>query len=767
MLDVETLAVETLGTVVGTALTTFDHWAAVLPLLVLWLAVSGRIGRGAGFDDLFRDDDHIVYVTDEHGRLDRARWRQRRGWWSTLVASPAFWSTAGLAMLGGLAWARVFRPMSGGDAGWPYLVGTLSVVVVFVWAAARLTLRRPRLDVGARPSGDVRAELFRVVLGGALGAAGFAGLYWLSLEAAAAPWAPEALGEPMPWLNGLMLVSVAAAFRVPYLVSGLAVVALVIGLMALLGLIGAATGTHGEIAALAVGGLLIWSNGTLFKGRVPGLDYDRALKPSDDAGEVTNPNESGGLPQNPAKIPLVEPLERWLDSERRAGREKPVLTILATSGGAYRASFWTALVLDRLSAEAKPGGRFEGLPESIRLIAGASGGMVAGAYFTALSHRDGKPPTDIASAIAQDTVRFQRGQGTGPLGGRGRRLPIPRDSLSPVVQQMIRHDLPAAFLPWARKVDRGVMLDQQWRALQYSFADIATSEANARCPSIIFSPMLIETGSVVYASNLDLRPMRLTRLHPGEGPSAVNDNSVELLDACPEAWHGLTLATATRLNATFPYVSPALSLPVVPNRRVVDSGYYDNYGGDVIAGWLATPEVRDWICANCSGVAILQVRAFRRDDALESRPGRVGRAFQGITSPPEGLFSARAASQLLRNNQQLKLVEQLYEAYLGRPMDEPQFIRRFVFEALADASMSWYLPDGELESLRRLLPDYPGFSLESDMPPIATDNEADGPLARRRAAYVAQQKRLEDEIDALAAFWSKGAEARMRESMAG
>jgi hypothetical protein len=208
-------------------------------------------------------------------------------------------------------------------------------------------------------------------------------------------------------------------------------------------------------------------------------------------------------------------------------------------------------------------------------------------------------------------------------------------------------------------------------------------------------------------------------------------------------------------------VSPAISLPVWPYRRVVDAGYYDNYGGDVIAGWLATPEIQQWVTKHCSGVAILEVRAFTRDSELEAAPKRIGRALQGITSPAEGLFNARAASQLLRNNQQMRLVEALYQARLGREgADAPRFIRRFVFEAYAEASMSWYLPDGELESLRGLLPEKAGFSIaRSEAADEAVKN--DTRLFKRDAKYQQQCEKIADEFYRLKAFWRECGQCRL------
>ena len=730
-----------------------DAWFALGLLAVLWAAVAGIVGKGIGFANLFRDDEHIVFVTTEGGRLDRTRWRQRRPWYSTLSASPAFWSQMGLSVLGGTAWLQVASPTPGTQpSGWPALVFALALVGAVSLAAHWTNLRRLRLDLTAMLPEDIRHEMGRCALGVLAGGAVVAllhagGMLLAEGRGGLAGWS-------MTWVQIGLLGLVAVAFTVPYLVTGLAVASLAIALVAITGLVGGIVGPHGEVATALGFALLVWGNGAWFKGRIPGLPYaEAAEKPA----TAANPNDEAALAANPAKIDLVAPLEAW---KARTGQAKPVLVLLATSGGAYRASFWTSLVLDRLAAEAGPGGRFAGLPANIRVIAGASGGMVAGAYFAALAH-DGKgqPPDHLTFAIAQDTVDYQRGidaDGEHVFRGRRRRIPIPRDSLSTVIQRFIRRDMLGAFKPGVRPIDRGVMLENQWLTLRRSFAAIAAGEAAGLCPSIIFSPMLIETGSVAFISNLDLTELRKLRLQPGEGMEALNDHSVELFDAFPSARETLTLATAVRLNATFPYISPAISLPVIPGRRVVDSGYYDNYGGDVLSAWLAAEPVRRWVTENCAGVVILQVNAFAHDPT-EKPASRVARALQGFTSPPEGLFSARAASQLLRNNQQLKLVEQLYEAALaGRGERCTPFIRRFMFEAYADASMSWYLPDGELESLRNLLPYHETFSHGVTTHTRIVTHPPGSRAARQREAYEAAQAQLREQFDALAKFWASG-----------
>ena len=46
---------------------------------------------------------------------------------------------------------------------------------------------------------------------------------------------------------------------------------------------------------------------------------------------------------------------------------------------------------------------------------------------------------------------------------------------------------------------------------------------------------------------------------------------------------GLRLATAARMSAALPMFTPAVYLPSDPPLRIIDSGYFDNYGIDVSA----------------------------------------------------------------------------------------------------------------------------------------------------------------------------------------
>ncbi|HKO90053.1 MAG TPA: hypothetical protein VJU61_02810, partial [Polyangiaceae bacterium] len=62
------------------------------------------------------------------------------------------------------------------------------------------------------------------------------------------------------------------------------------------------------------------------------------------------------------------------------------------------------------------------------------------------------------------------------------------------------------------------------------------------------------------------------------GSVPLTRSGFELARLLPEAFGAFPVRTAARLSAAFPYVSPAAVLPTQPRRRVVDAGYYDNYG---------------------------------------------------------------------------------------------------------------------------------------------------------------------------------------------
>lgn len=93
----------------------------------------------------------------------------------------------------------------------------------------------------------------------------------------------------------------------------------------------------------------------------------------------------------------------------------------------------------------------------------------------------------------------------------------------------------------------------------------------------------------------------------------------------------LKLTSALRMNATFPYITPLVSLPSEPPMRVMDAGLRDNYGYRISLAFLHT--YRDWIKANTGGVVVLQLRDTQKElDVKPSNSSLIGRILDPLGS---------------------------------------------------------------------------------------------------------------------------------------
>ena len=68
------------------------------------------------------------------------------------------------------------------------------------------------------------------------------------------------------------------------------------------------------------------------------------------------------------------------------------------------------------------------------------------------------------------------------------------------------------------------------------------------------------------------------------------------------------------MSASFPYFSPAVPLPTKPRRRVVDAGYFDNYGVSLASAFLFSRKNTDWFRDNVSKIVLIQIRDGQSDD---------------------------------------------------------------------------------------------------------------------------------------------------------
>jgi hypothetical protein len=515
-----------------------------------------------------------------------------------------------------------------------------------------------------------------------------------------------------------------------------------------------------------VGLLLVWNSTDFFNGannyklQFPGLEADSGLGEGDVNLPLWDPNQQDNgtdveavlratAPYAKAHlIPSEEPLqkmcERW---QARPGheREKPRVVIVCTSGGGIRAAVWTGVVLHALERDQR-------MPEfrnHIRLITGASGGMV-GATLYAADFENG--PRDYAPALGEDSLT--------------------RTGQSLVLRDMVWN---TAFVPpWHHADwDRGRTLEWMWElnAAKFltpqdaehrqgwknpftkTFAELRGLEREGKRPSLIYSPLMVEDSRRLLLSNLDLSGLpnhspladlsTATGPHDMAGRSAIEFHRLfpdlpldELRKLLPpldqpnpdpvqerarlaarriRSSKDFRIVTAARMNATFPVVSPAVSLPTFPPRRLVDAGIYDNYGVNLAALWLLKHQAA--VRKYTSGVALVQVRAFPLHDArnrfasfdpntgtLAAKPPRgdlLADSLAAASAPAEALLAARANAAFFRNAEQ---IEQLHRAFnfnngVAAPSNDLFFCVAWL-ELRRPAALNWYLTKTEFDAIR-------------------------------------------------------------------
>jgi hypothetical protein len=413
-------------------------------------------------------------------------------------------------------------------------------------------------------------------------------------------------------------------------------------------------------------------------------------RPSPAGGSGGRENSSG------AGIALEEVL-----GTLRAKHNVPNPNVIAViaSGGGYRATFWAAAVLDEIRARGERDAGLSTFARDVRVLAGASGGMVALAYMAEAIQKGTWIGDPISTRIAND-VAASRANVTrfvpddAPAADRHS-----VDSLHPVLQSFVLHDLASVLgIPQLLKrspldlswwLDRGMVLEAQWSTLTKTFGDVMNDEACGDRPILVLSPMISQSGQPLVVSNLDIpAPDVLRRRYPN-------------------AFSDISIARAVRANASFPRVSPLLKVsPDTSNEHVTDAGFSDNLGMDSLVRIFHHSTVRKWMIDNGAKLIVVQIRAF--PNSLEqpgapsaepackgteaSWPPALHRFYFQMTSTIQSVLNARTTGNLQRAELQLDLLRQSY----------PEgFIEDVVFENRSEVSMSWLLPSAELECLRK------------------------------------------------------------------
>ena len=371
--------------------------------------------------------------------------------------------------------------------------------------------------------------------------------------------------------------------------------------------------------------------------------------------------------------PLLRDDDAFAAWRKHLREPNPPLVVVATSGGALRAAVWTINVLASLEQH------HPGFLRHVRIITGASGGMVGAAHLVSgLAERGGDDaaiPAPWFDRVIEDAAK---------------------DSLTAITRALI--------FPHQ---DRGTALERSWERdtngrLARPFRELLGGERAGWLPSLVYSPMMVEDGRRLLVSNLQLGAIA-TSLRPWtvpETPTGPSISSLQLFDCAGDGIDAVKLSTIARLNATFPWVTSAALLTTDPDRRIVDAGYYDNYGVDIGTAWIR--QNAPWLQKNTSGVLLLQIRdgtSHESELTAVPGPGPVIKRISGLSTPIEAFLHAREASMSFRNDQK---VEALAAEFGSDPRcaHTSRFFATEVFDFTGEAPLQWYLSRAAIDGLK-------------------------------------------------------------------
>lgn len=448
------------------------------------------------------------------------------------------------------------------------------------------------------------------------------------------------------------------------------------------------------------------NNNKVIPVRIPPRDFlDKFRWPADD--------------RLPVKSKSLVPIE-----EIHIAQDMPVV-VVAVSGGGIRSAAWAYVVLQELELQfARQNIDFS---RHMRLVTGASGGMLGASYYVDLLTEQAKDRLSFPlpeDALARDVQIDQRRRWLRERYCKN----LTKDCLTPIMKQLVLGDVPCFLSPWFSKYDRGQALEDAWMdnlqgILKKPFADFAAAETKGDRPFLVFTPMMVEDGRRLIISNLDMRTSVVNdgNLLPGDPAGTelrksgiYSREALELFRMFPDATKDFRLSTAVRMSASFPLFSPAVPLPTAPRRRVVDAGYYDNYGVSLAASWLFSQRNADLFKRRTSqNYLLIQIRDTLSDQEraltkIRSQPAiSPARALEEITSPIEGLYNARDGSSSFRNDGQLELLSQFLKKQVlpGLAPADPAYpnFNVVTFELDKPAPLSWYLSNAERDDLLRAI----------------------------------------------------------------
>jgi hypothetical protein len=371
-----------------------------------------------------------------------------------------------------------------------------------------------------------------------------------------------------------------------------------------------------------------------------------------------------------------EILKKWKEKNIRRRRDKPKLVLVCVTGGGARSALWSYKAMQ--VADSLTNGE---LMKHTQLMCGASGGMFGLAYRRELYLR----------ALSDTSIDLNSQEYVDRVG---------MDVLNPIGTSLAVNDWFIRFQKfrdgtYIYSKDRGYALEKQFNQNTLGFidkrlGDYAGPEFDATIPMMFFSPSIINDARSLYISSQPVS--HLTFNHPSLFKGQTLQSGVEFRrlfknQDADNVW----FTSVLRMNATFPYISPQVTLPSEPKIQVMDAGFRDTYGISTALKHLYA--IRGWVAKNTSGVVILQIRDGRKiDPVAESQPRSL---FNLMTNPLGHIYDNLFTMQDYTNDDLIVYAQDWVKADLE--VIDLELIRPEV----ADISLSWHLTTKEKHIIQK------------------------------------------------------------------
>ncbi len=366
----------------------------------------------------------------------------------------------------------------------------------------------------------------------------------------------------------------------------------------------------------------------------------------------------------------LEILERW-KKKNSVGKDstyKPRLVFINTSGGGLRSTLWTFRVLQYTDSLMQGD-----LMNHTQMITGSSGGMIGAAYFRELylQYINKQRPIYYGDSLLAN---------------------ISGDMLNPLAFSIATNDLFFRFQrfkdsSYSYVKDRGYAFENALNQntghvfSKKRLGDYKLPEEQAKIPMIVLAPTIINDGRKLLISPLPISYLAQNAIRGTVYIHPLMENVEYSRFFEKQGAPALRFTSALRMNATFPYITPIVSLPSEPAMEVMDAGMRDNYGLETTLKFLFS--FRKWITENTSGVVIIQIRDRHKEFPIEETPEKT--LFQNFARPLGRFYGNLFNTQDFQQNQLI----QYASLWFNEKIDVLNF--ELQNEMPDNISLSWHL----------------------------------------------------------------------------